>query len=254
MTAPTFEPRLSVVIPVKDEAGNIEPLLAEIETACAELAPFEVVYVDDGSTDATFSELQAARARRPWLRVIQHDRCAGKAAGMRTGVRYARAPIIAVLDGDCQNDPAFIPAMYAAVFEGGETTGLCAGQRIGRKDGRFKSWQSRIANGVRGRILKDATRDTGCGFKVFRRDLYLALPHFDGLHRFLPALVSREGYRVTHRDVVDRPRLAGVSKYGLFNRLWVGLMDLAGVWWLIRRAKTIPASREIPAGGTSEVR
>lgn len=244
MTAP--KPLLSVVIPVKDEAGNIEPLLTEIERACGGLRPFEVVYVDDGSTDATFAELQAAQTTRPWLRVVRHDRCAGKAAGMRTGVRYAQAPIVAVIDGDCQNDPAYIPDLYAAVVEGGERTGLCAGQRVGRV-GRFKRWQSRIANGVRSRILKDATRDTGCGMKVFRRDLYLALPHFDGLHRFLPALVAREGYDVTHRDVVDRPRLSGVSKYGLFNRLWVGLLDLAGVWWLIRRAKTIPSASEVPA-------
>lgn len=247
-TLPASELRLSIVIPVKDEADNIALLVAEIERACAGLAPFEVIYVDDGSIDATFAEIQAARTNRTWLRVIRHERCAGKSAGLRTGVRYARAPIVAVIDGDGQNDPVFIPALFQAMIEGGEGTGLAAGQRVGRKDGRFKSWQSRIANGVRGRILKDATRDTGCGFKLFRRDVYLALPHFDGLHRFMPALVAREGFRVVHRDVVDRARMSGVSKYGLFDRLWVGLFDLAGVWWLIRRARTMPRAVEVQEG------
>lgn len=237
--------RLSIVIPVKDEAGNIAPLVTEIERACAELQPFETIFIDDGSTDGTLDELEAVRIPRPWLRVLRHDRCAGKAAAVRTGVRHAHGPIIATIDGDGQNDPAFIPVLFAAVFEGGERVGLAQGQRLGRKDGRLKSLQSRIANGVRGRILKDATRDTGCGFKLFRRNVYLALPHFDGLHRFMPALVAREGYLVVHRDVVDRARMSGLSKYGLFDRLWVGLLDLAGVWWLIRRGRVMPVATEI---------
>ncbi len=237
--------RLSIVIPVKDEAGNIAPLVAEIERACAELQPFETIFIDDGSTDGTLDELEAVRAARPWLRVLRHDRCAGKAAAVRTGVRHAKGPIVATIDGDGQNDPAFLPVLFTAVVEGGERVGLAQGQRLGRKDGRLKSLQSRIANGVRKRILKDATRDTGCGFKLFRRDLYLALPHFDGLHRFMPALVAREGYQVVHRDVVDRARMSGISKYGLFDRLWVGLLDLGGVWWLIRRGKVMPVATEI---------
>ena len=134
----------------------------------------------------------------------------------------------------------------AALEAGGPATALAAGQRVGRKDGAFKTWQSRIANGVRGRILKDGTRDTGCGLKAFRREAYLALPYFDALHRFMPALVTREGFGVAHVDVVDRPRHAGRSNYGLFDRLWVGILDLAGVWWLIRRRRRVPRVTEIP--------
>ena len=245
MDESTLTPRISIVVPVRNEALNIVPLLEEIESACAPLAPIEVVYVDDGSTDQTPAELLKARATRPWLRVMRHDASCGQSAAVRTGVLSARGPIVATLDGDGQNDPAFIPALVAALESGGARTGLAAGQRVGRKDGRFKSWQSRIANGVRGRILKDGTRDTGCGLKVFRRDAYLLLPYFDALHRFMPALMKREGYSIAHVDVVDRRRHAGRSNYGLFDRLWVGILDLAGVWWLIRRRKRVPSAQEI---------
>ena len=152
----------------------------------------------------------------------------------------ARAPLIVTLDGDGQNDPAFIPALLRALEAGAPRIGLVAGQRVKRKSGGFKKFQSRIANAVRGAVLRDGTRDTGCGLKAFRRDVFLALPYFDGLHRFLPALVKREGYAIGYVDVVDRPRGAGVSNYGMWDRLWVGILDLAGVWWLIRRKKHVP--------------
>ncbi|ACL61159.1 glycosyltransferase family 2 protein [Methylobacterium nodulans] len=232
--------RLSVVVPVRNEAGNIAPLVAEIAAACAPLAPFEIIYVDDGSTDATPAALAAARQAHPVLRVLRHRDSCGQSAAVRSGTRAARAPLVATLDGDGQNDPAFIPRLVAALEAAGPAAGLAQGQRVGRKDGRLKTLQSRIANGVRSRILRDATRDTGCGLKVFRRSVYLALPYFDALHRFMPALVAREGFRVVHVDVVDRPRLSGRSNYGLFDRLWVGLLDLAGVWWLIRRRRRVP--------------
>ena len=159
---------------------------------------------------------------------------------MRTGVAAARALVVVTIDGDGQNDPAFIPRLIDVLLAGAPRMGLIAGQRVGRKASAFKKFQSRIANGVRGTILRDGTRDTGCGLKAFHRDLFLALPYFDGLHRFLPALVKREGRDIGYVDVVDRPRLTGTSNYGMWDRLWIGILDLAGVWWLIRRKKSVP--------------
>jgi glycosyltransferase involved in cell wall biosynthesis len=231
-------PRLSVVIPAKNEAGSVAAQMAELDMVLAPLAPFEVVYVVDGSTDDSLSEL--ARAARPWLRVLQHAESCGKSAAILTGVRAARAEIVATLDGDGQNDPRYVPDLVAALDAGGPAVALAVGRRLRRGDGRFKKVQSRIANRVRRAILQDDTPDTACGHKVFRRDIFLALPFFDALHRFLPALVRREGYGVVQVDVVDRPRLAGQSHYGFFDRLWVGILDLFGVWWLIRRRRRVP--------------
>ena len=179
-------------------------------------------------------------AQYPWLRRVRHKQSCGQSAAVRSGVAAARSAIIVTLDGDGQNDPRFIPALLAALQTGAPRVGLIAGQRVGRKASGFKQLQSRIANAVRGAVLRDGTRDTGCGLKAFRRDLFLRLPYFDGLHRFLPALVKREGFDIGYVDVVDRPRGQGVSNYGLWDRLWVGILDLAGVWWLIRRRKRIP--------------
>jgi dolichol-phosphate mannosyltransferase len=237
-------PAISVVVPVRNEAGNVAPLVAEIAAALQGRA-FEIVYVNDGSTDGTEQELLRLMAERPWLRQIKHAQSCGQSAAIRTGVTMARAPIIATIDGDGQNDPAFIPKMIAVLEDGAPRIGLVAGQRVGRKASGFKKLQSRIANAVRGAVLKDGTRDTGCGLKAFRRDLFLSLPYFDALHRFLPALVRREGFDIGYVDVVDRPRHSGVSNYGFFDRLWVGILDLAGVWWLIRRKKRVPQSQEI---------
>jgi dolichol-phosphate mannosyltransferase len=237
-------PAISVVVPVRNEAGNIAPLVAEIAAALQGRA-FEIVYVDDGSRDATADELRGLMAQYPWLRQIRHAQSCGQSATVRSGVAAARAPIVATLDGDGQNDPAYLPALIAALEAGAPRLGLIAGQRTGRKSTGFKRLQSRIANGVRSAVLKDGTRDTGCGLKAFPRDVFLGLPYFDGLHRFLPALVRRDGFGVGYVDVVDRPRRHGTSNYGFFDRLWIGILDLAGVWWLIRRKKRVPQSEEI---------
>jgi dolichol-phosphate mannosyltransferase len=237
-------PAVSIVVPVRNEAGNIAPLMNEIAASLEKKTSFEVIYVNDGSSDRTESELTLLMASRPWLRQIRHETSCGQSAAIHTGVRHARAPVIVTLDGDGQNDPAFIPAALDALSRGAPRTALVAGQRVGRKTSPFKKLQSRIANGVRSAILRDGTRDTGCGLKAFRRDVFLALPSFDGLHRFLPALVRREGYEVGYVDVVDRPRRRGRSNYGMWDRLWVGILDLVGVWWLIRRRR-LPKVAEV---------
>ena len=241
----TPQPRVSVVVPARNEAGNIAPVVAEVEAALAPLGPFEIVYVNDGSTDGTSDEILGLMASRPHLRQIRHAQSCGQSAAVRTGVRAARAPVIITIDGDGQNDPSFMPAFLRALEAAGPGCGLVQGQRIGRKDTSFKRFQSRVANKVRGAILNDGTRDTGCGFKCFPREAYLALPYFDALHRFMPALVRREGFTLAHVDVIDRPRHAGVSNYGFFDRLWVGILDLMGVRWLIRRRKRVPAASEV---------
>ncbi|HEY7662026.1 MAG TPA: glycosyltransferase family 2 protein [Xanthobacteraceae bacterium] len=238
---------VSIVVPVRNEAGNIAPLISEIATALGNKASFELIYVNDGSTDATESELRKLMASRPWLRQIKHAASCGQSAAVATGVRHARASVVVTLDGDGQNDPAFIPALVAALAAGAPRIGLIAGQRVGRRATGFKKLQSRIANAVRGAVLRDGTRDTGCGLKAFRRELFLALPYFDGLHRFLPALVRREGYDIGYVDVVDRPRHAGKSNYGMWDRLWIGILDLLGVWWLIRRRARVPQVAEVKA-------
>lgn len=240
----TIDPAVSVVVPVRNEAGNIAPLVGEIAKALNGQWPFEVVYVNDGSSDGTDTELKRLMTQHPWLRCVRHKESCGQSAAVRTGATAARAPLVVTLDGDGQNDPAFIPALIRALEAGAPHVGLIAGQRIGRKASGFKKLQSRIANAVRGTVLRDGTRDTGCGLKAFRRDVFLKLPYFDGLHRFLPALVRREGYVISYVDVVDRPRAHGVSNYGMWDRLWVGILDLAGVWWLIRRKKRNPEISE----------
>ena len=246
MSSPeTVAVAVSIVVPVRNEAGNLAPLIAEIAGALDGRWAYEIIYIDDGSTDSTGEKLTELKKRYTQLRQIRHAASGGQSAAVRSGVRAARGAIVATLDGDGQNNPAFLPDLIAAVEKGGGRIGLAAGQRLGRKDTGFKKLQSRIANAARNAILHDGTRDTGCGLKAFPREVFLAMPYFDGLHRFLPALVRREGYDIAYVDVVDRPRHSGVSNYGFFDRLWIGIMDLAGVWWLIRRKKPTPVASEV---------
>jgi dolichol-phosphate mannosyltransferase len=237
-------PAVSIVVPVRNEADNIAPLVDEIAATLEKNLAFELIYVNDGSTDRTEAELTRLMASRPWLRQIRHETSCGQSAAVSSGVIHARAGVVVTLDGDGQNDPAFIPALLEAMTKTPHI-GLVTGQRVGRQATGFKKLQSRVANAVRSVVLRDGTRDTGCGLKAFRRDLFLRLPYFDGLHRFLPALVRREGYAIGYVDVVDRPRRAGTSNYGMWDRLWIGILDLIGVWWLIRRRRHVPQVSEV---------
>lgn len=227
--------QLSVVVPVCNEEENVGPLAQEVHAALADYAPSEIIFVDDGSTDGTVEALLAARACGiPELRVISHKRRSGQSAAMCTGIGAARAEWIVTLDGDGQNDPADIPRLLAARQQNGAVR-LITGNRTARRDTWLRRLSSRIANGVRGRLLGDRTPDTGCGIKLLHRDTFLELPRFDHMHRFLPALFQRAGAGIVSVPVTHRPRTRGTSKYGLHNRLWVGIVDLFGVMWLIRR-------------------
>ncbi len=229
---------LSVVIPVRNEAPNLAPLVAEIGRALDGRLDYEIVYIDDGSRDATASELARLAADLPRLRFLRHAESCGQSAAIRTGVKAARAPWIATLDGDGQNDPADIPRLCDIAWAApAERRLLVAGQRQKRHDPWSKRMASRGANAVRRWLLGDRTIDTGCGLKLFRRDLFLDLPAFDHMHRFLPALVIRQGGEVVPVAVHHRPRERGRSNYGVLDRLWVGIVDLFGVMWLMRRAK-----------------
>jgi dolichol-phosphate mannosyltransferase len=228
---------LSVVIPVKDEADNIAPLVSEIGAALDGFIRYEVIVVDDGSADSTATEVGRLAATVPHVRLLRHAEGRGQSAAIRTGVKAARAEWIATLDGDGQNDPADIRKLWqVGKLKTGTASILVNGQRERRQDSWSKRTASRVANGVRRRLLGDDTPDTGCGLKLFPRRLFLDLPFFDHMHRFLPALVIREGGAVFSVPVNHRPRGRGVSKYGVFDRLGVGIIDLFGVMWLKRRA------------------
>lgn len=226
-------PHLSVVIPVYNESGNLAFLIDEIEQVLAQRMRFEVIVVDDGSNDATPEEVAGLASSRSWLRVLAHARNRGQSAAIRTGVVSALAPIVAVLDGDGQNDPADLPKLYAALEL--SAASMVVGERRRRRDSVVRRLSSRIANGVRSSLLHDGIRDTGCGLKVFRRETFLELAAFDHMHRFLPALVQSNGGTVRAIPVNHRPRRCGRSKYGIRNRLWAGILDLVGVMWLTRR-------------------
>ncbi len=230
-------PILSVVVPVFNERDNAAPLIAEILAALRGVTPFEIVYVDDHSRDDTLAVLQALKATTPELRVLQHASQSGQSTAIRTGVKAARGAWIATLDGDGQNDPADLPKLLNTRDAADPTVKLFAGWRVDRKDSGSKRWASRYANAIRARMLHDDTPDTGCGTKLFEREAFLDLPYFDHMHRYLPALMQRAGWKTVSVPVNHRPRSSGVSKYNNLQRALVGIRDLRGVGWLIVRSK-----------------
>jgi dolichol-phosphate mannosyltransferase len=232
-------PWLSIVVPLKNESENIDFVTEAIAAACAPLEPYEIVYVDDGSDDDTAARVLTLARRLPQVRLVQHPTSAGQSAAVHSGVTLARGSAICTLDGDGQNPPSEIPRLVARLDGRSfpEGVALVAGQRVGRQDTASKRLASRAANGIRKTLLKDDTRDTGCGLKLFRRDVFLSLPYFDHMHRYLPALVARDGWRTLHQDVAHAPRHAGRSNYSNLARAIVGASDLVGVMWLIKRRK-----------------
>jgi dolichol-phosphate mannosyltransferase len=246
----TTTPALSVVVPVFNEQDNVAPLVGEIVAALRGRAPedggdFEIVYVDDRSSDATLSTLQRLKAEVPELRVIRHAVQSGQSTAIRNGVKAARGAWIATLDGDGQNDPADIPGLLAQRDQSDAAVKLFAGWRVNRRDSGSKRWASKWANAIRSRMLRDDTPDTGCGIKLFERAAFLELPYFDHMHRYLPALMQRAGFKTVSVPVNHRHRSSGVSKYNNLNRALVGIADLRGVAWLIRRGK-VTAVEELP--------
>jgi dolichol-phosphate mannosyltransferase len=231
-------PELSVLVPVHNEAQNIAGLIGEIRKALDQLLDYEIVYVDDGSTDDTYGELLKAARECRNLRIVRHRKNCGQSTALCTAVRAARSARVVTLDGDGQNDPADIPKLWVRSSEAGPAENLViCGYRRRRQDTLVKKLSSRIANSFRQFILKDATPDTGCGIKLFHRAAFLELPYFDHMHRFLPALFLRQGGKPISVEVNHRPRTRGQSHYGMANRLWIGLVDTFGVAWLQRRVK-----------------
>jgi glycosyltransferase involved in cell wall biosynthesis len=233
-------PDVSIVVPVFNETGNVGPLAREIAAAFAGQA-YEMIFVDDASTDSTRADLIALKAELPSLRVLSHQRNSGQSRSVRTGILAARAAIVVTMDGDGQNDPADAPRLAARLVASPDQVALIGGQRVKRQDSLAKKFASKVGNGVRKRLLKDGAEDTGCGLKAFRREAFLRLPYFDHIHRYLPALMIREGYQVAFEPVGHRARMAGASKYTNLGRLWASLSDLLGVMWLNSRSR-LPGS------------
>lgn len=239
--------RISIVVPVFNEAGNILPLLEEIDRAMGRAEAHEIIYVDDGSNDGTADVLKQAMNRFRTLRVIRHQNSCGQSTAVYTGVRAANYPWVATLDGDGQNDPADIPHLYQVFTHQSQAypdLWMVAGWRNKRYDSKWRLFSSRFANSIRSALLGDNTPDTGCGLKLFLRDKFLLLPYFDHMHRFLPALVIRAGGRVLSEPVNHRARETGHSKYGTLDRLWAGIIDLLAVMWLQDRAR-VPVVKEV---------
>jgi glycosyltransferase involved in cell wall biosynthesis len=236
-------PAYSIVVPVFNEEGAAAPLAREI-AAAFEGTDYEMLFVDDASRDATVASLIAVKEALPRLRVLRHEKNAGQSRAVRTGVMAARGDIIVTLDGDGQNDPADAPRLARRLAEGPATLGMVGGRRVKRQDSTAKRMASRFGNALRKRLLNDQADDTGCGLKAFRRDVFLRLPYFDHLHRYLPAMVKREGFDTLFEDVAHRPRISGVSKYNNLGRAMVSVSDILGVLWLDRRATSPGALHE----------
>ena len=244
---PQLPPKLSLVVPMRNEEAAIGALVADIAAALGPMS-YELILVDDGSTDGTRATCLALAAADPRIRVLGHPRSAGQSAALHSGVLAARSAIIATLDGDGQNPPENLPRLVEPLLgvHADPACGLVAGQRVGRKDSLSKRLASRFANALRSAVLRDGTRDTGCGLKAFRREAFLALPYFNHMHRYLPALFARDGWQVQLVDVTHAPRRAGRSNYGNLDRALAGILDLAGVAWLIHRRKRARAEDLTP--------
>lgn len=239
---------LSIVIPMKNEEPNVAPLVARITEACAD-HDFEVIVIDDGSTDGTAREVLTLATEDPRVRLLQHETSGGQSAGIHSGVTAARAEVVCMLDGDGQNPPEELPKLFGPLLasDASDSLALVAGQRVDRKDTFAKRYASKFANALRSWALNDGTRDTGCGLKGFRREAFLALPYFDHMHRYLPALFKRDGWDILHVDVAHAERVAGRSKYTNLRRAMQGVVDLIAVSWLIRRRKKARATETMPA-------
>ncbi len=235
---------ISVVVPVFDEEGAVADLAQEIAAAFSGV-DHEIIFVDDASRDTTADRLQALRSSLPQLRVLRHAANAGQSRAIRNGVLAARGEIIVTLDGDGQNDPADAPRLVARLGQGGSGLGLVGGRRARRRDSAAKRWGSWFANSLRSRMLGDGADDTGCGLKCLRRSAYLRLPYFDHMHRFIPALMLREGFQIAFEDVGHRPRITGRSKYSNLGRLYASISDLGGVLWLKGRSRQPGEVREL---------
>jgi dolichol-phosphate mannosyltransferase len=233
---------LSVVVPMLNEEENVNPLLDEIVSATKNLPLKDIIFVNDGSTDRTLSVMQEAKKRVSQLRIITHSKRLGQSASVATGVRFAAGDIVVTLDGDGQNNPADIPAMYR-LYDVQTQASMVMGQRFKRHDSKLRIFSTKIANGVRSTLLKDNTRDSACGLKMFPRDAFLRAPYFNHMHRFMPAIMKREGLNIVLVPVHHRPRERGISKYGLWDRIWVGIIDLFGVLWLIKRGPDTTITR-----------
>ena len=246
----TFD--ISIVLPAKDEADNIMALLLDIQRVMAG-REYEIIVVDDASTDRTREVLGRMRRRMPQLRVICHDRSCGQSAAIRSGILAARGRIVATLDADGQNPPENLPTLLQPLLETPQHSriGLVQGQRIHRHDTRSKQLASHLANRIRNTLLRDGVTDSGCGLKAFPREVYLSLAYFDHIHRFMPAMVRREGWEVVTVPVTHAARLSGQSKYNNLQRAKVGAVDLLGVAWLTRRRK-LPVVHDLPLAVTTE--